>query len=238
MQQAVRLDAGDARWNGWVEETSRRFHGCSIYDRKFVRAKLRRDPLYRAVLERLQDEPCDAVLDLGCGRGIVLALLDTQWRSVKRDDRNPPALMGVERVPRLAHVAQAALAHRAHIEIADLEGYAPPRANAVLLLDVLHYLDERAQAGLIARTAAMLPPGGRVLIREPDRTRGLRFWFTRASERACALARVALRQRFHYRTAKEWMDLIEAHGLKAAASSLSRGTPFANVLIEGKKPPR
>ena len=109
----------------------------------------------------------------------------------------------------------------------------------MLLLDVLHYLPAAAQERLLARAAACLEPGGVLLVREADADGRARFLATRAAERLCALARGHLRQRFRYRTGEEWRALLAAQCLAVApATPLSAGTPYANVLLEARKPDR
>jgi SAM-dependent methyltransferase len=134
----------------------------------------------------------------------------------------------------VAKAARAALDGRAGIEAADLGYYQPPDADVVLLLDVLHYLDAAAQELIVARACRALRPGGLLLLREPDAAGGRQFLMTRAAERAMAVLRGQLRQRFHYRSGEEWLALLHGHGLEVTATGASRGTPFANVLIEGR----
>jgi SAM-dependent methyltransferase len=222
-------------WTRLVEETSRRYVPCGAFHWEFVRGKLRGDPLYQALLERLGAASHGTLLDLGCGRGIALALVDTARRSCgDPDSPTDLALIGVEQRPSTARVARVALGPSARIEIGDLEHYEPPPADVVLLLDCLHYLPAAAQERLLALVARSLRPGGRLLVREPDAALGPRFWITRAAERACALVRGDWRQRFHYRSEREWLELLSRHALAGTAVPVRRGTPFANVLIEGR----
>ncbi len=227
-----------------IEETARPYLERGVFDWEFVRGKLRHDPLYLALLRRGGLPLQGRLLDLGCGRGIALALLATARERARRGEwpeswPSPPThldLHGIEGRPRIAARAAAALAGAATIETADLATADLPAARAVLLLDVLHYLPAAEQNRLLARVAACLEPGGVLLLREPDAAAGPRFLATRAAERLCALARGHIRQRFHYRTAAAWRVLLAAHGLATSLPEpLSEGTPYANVLLEAKK---
>ncbi len=230
----------------WIEAAAARYLDAGMFTWEFVRGKLRHDPLYLGLLRRglLPDQ--GRLLDLGCGRGILFALLAAArttnapagWPTPPRD----LAMHGLEGDAKVAEVARNALHGVATIETADLARTEPsanggwPSSQAVLLLDVLHYLPAPAQEELLARAAAALSHGeGTLLIRDADAAGGWRFAATRLQERVSALARGHWRQRFHYRTAREWMDLISRTGLEAEAIPLSEGTPYANVLVVGRK---
>jgi uncharacterized protein (DUF2062 family)/trans-aconitate methyltransferase len=226
----------DPEWARVVDETARRYMPSGILQWEFVRGKLLYDPLYRAIGSRLEARGWGRVLDLGCGRGVVLALAD----GVRRTRPSPGAaapveLVGVEVRATTARVARAALGDAALIVVADLSVYPPPEADIVLLLDVLHYLDAPAQERIVGRVAAVLRPGGLLLVREPDASSGARFLVTRAAERMRAVFRGAWRQRFHYRSGADWMRLFVAHGLAVTATPMDRDTPFANLLFEARR---
>ncbi|MEZ5330626.1 MAG: DUF2062 domain-containing protein [Thermoanaerobaculia bacterium] len=211
-----------------AESVAARYAATGIGHWELARGKLRGDPLYREIVRRLEAEGGGGrLVDLGCGRGLVLALLAGRHRG---------PLHGVERSARIARVARRALGEQATIETADLATWTPTEpARVVLLLDVLHYLDRDAQEALLTRAAAMLEPGGLLLVREADRAGGLAFTLTRAAERAMALLRGHWRQRFTYRSADEWADLLADRGLATEVADLSRGTPFANRLVAGRR---
>jgi uncharacterized protein (DUF2062 family)/2-polyprenyl-3-methyl-5-hydroxy-6-metoxy-1,4-benzoquinol methylase len=220
-------------WRRKAEEVSRRYLDGGVFHWEFVRGKLRHDPVYRALEPSLRRLGGGTLLDLGCGRGIALALAD----HVRADDGSaPPTLVGVERAPAVAGVARIALGARGRIVVADLAEFTPPPADLILAVDVLHYLDAGAQERVLDEAARALRPGGRLLLREADAGGGLRFRLTGAAERLAALGRRAWRQRFHYRTAAAWSALLAARGLETAPLPMPGGPPLANVLIEGRKP--
>ncbi len=222
----------ESPWRRKVDEVSRRYLGGALFHWEFVRGKLRHDPVYRSIEPSLLRLREGTLLDLGCGRGIALALAD----HVHGNGASAPLrLVGVERSTAIAAVAHAALGARALIVVADLAAFEPPPADLILVLDVLHYLDANAQEEVLDRAARALRPGGRLLLREADAGGGFRFRITGAGERVAALGRGAWRQRFHYRTAAAWSALLTARGLATAPVSMTGGPPLANVLIEGRK---
>jgi uncharacterized protein (DUF2062 family)/trans-aconitate methyltransferase len=225
-----------------VEEASRRYVEAGIVQWELVRGKLLHDPVYMALLEEGALPRQGLLIDLGCGRGNLLSLLAAasglhragRWPAGRTA---PPelALLGVERRPRLAAVAARALAGLAEVREGDLADFAPPPCRAAVLLDVLHYLSATKQAAIIERAAAALEPGGVLVVREADAALGWRFFATRVAERASALARGRWRQRFHYRSAAAWEDLLRGLGLATTRTPMWAGTPYGNVLISARK---
>ena len=213
-----------------IEATAYRYLAAGMFDWEFVRGKLRHDPVYFGLLRRglLPDQ--GTLLDLGCGRGILFSLLATA-----REQHAGLDFHGIEGNRKIAEVARQALGAEARIDVADLSEATLPSARAVLLLDVLHYLPAEAQKDLLARIAAALEPGGALLLRDADAAGGWRFTATRIQERLCALARRHWRQRFHYRSAVEWRQLLEDLGFEVDLTPMAEGTPYANVLLTARR---
>jgi len=224
-----------------IEEGARRYRDVGMFHWEFVRGKLRHDPLYFNLLRRGFLPPEGRLLDLGCGRGILFSLLLAARRQVEAGQYPegwappPPGLAfhGVEGRPKVAAAAREALGDRAVIETGDLRAARFPPADAILLLDVLHYLPQEDQRELLAKAVAALQPGGVLLIRDADAAGGWRFTATRAQERFSALLRRHWGQRFHYRSAGEWRALLEELGLEVETEPMGMGTPYANVLLAG-----
>jgi uncharacterized protein (DUF2062 family)/trans-aconitate methyltransferase len=227
-----------------LEEASFPYLECGMLDWEFVRGKLRHDPLYFNLLRRGFLPPAGRLLDLGCGRGILFSLLTAARRQIEAGQYPegwappPPGLTfhGLEGRPKVAAAAREALGEGAVIETGDLRESPFPAADAILLLDVLHYLPPDDQRGLLARAVAALQPGGVLLIRDADAAGGWRFTATRMQERFSALLRRHWGQRFHFRSAGEWGGLLRELGLDVDVQPMGMGTPYANVLLAGRKP--
>ncbi|HEV8578640.1 MAG TPA: DUF2062 domain-containing protein [Thermoanaerobaculia bacterium] len=224
------------------EEAARRYLDAGMLHWEFVRGKLRYDPLYFNLL-RLGLLPSGGrLLDLGCGRGIVFSLVlaarEIAGRGLYPAGWAPPpenlTFAGIEGRPKTAETARKTLGAEASIETADLRTAELPVAKAILLLDVLHYLPAADQQALLAKAAAALVPGGVLLIRDADAAAGRRFTATRLQERLSAVLRGHWGQRFHYRSAAEWGELLARLGLTVDAHPMGMGTPYANVLLAGR----
>jgi uncharacterized protein (DUF2062 family) len=226
-----------------LEESARRYQEVGMFHWEFVRGKLRHDPLYFNLLRRGFLPPEGLLLDLGCGRGILFSLIlaarELSAQGIYPGEWAPPpprlAFRGIEGRPKTAEAARQALAGEAAIETADLTAAELPTAGAILLLDVLHYLPAAGQEALLEKAAAALAPGGVLLIRDADADGGWRFTATRFQERLAALARRHWRQRFHYRGAAEWRDLLTRLNLAVDVEPMGMGTPYANVLLAARR---
>ena len=213
-----------------VDDAMSRYAGAARLALGMMRGKLRVDPVYRELLDRgILAAP--RVVDLGCGRGLLLSLILAAGESGAR-----PALFGIEIDPSAARAASRALGGAATIVEGDLAEEPIPPCDVVTLLDVAHYLPVAVQDALLDRVRAALSPGGRLFLREADAAAGVGFLAVRAAERLAALARGDGFRRFAYRSAAAWSRRLETAGFSVAAMPMGRGTPFANVLLEARVP--
>lgn len=70
-----------------------------------------------------------------------------------------------------------------------------------------------------------------ILVREPDAAAGWRFATVRAGNAVKAMLTGNWRQKFHYRTVKEWTTCFTRLGFDVDVRDTGGGTPFANVLF-------
>ena len=223
--------------------TDRPYFGIGTFAWQFGRNKLRFDPVYSMLLQHGYLPDRGTLVDLGCGRGLLLALL-VAARDQFGGGRWPPGwpppplkllLHGIEIDPDRASLAQRALVNQARVTRHDIRDATLPPCSAIVLIDVLMYLEESDQFRVLQKAAAALEPGGLLLVREADACAGLAFLVTRWSERLLEILRGRLRNRLHYRSAIQWAGLIESLGFSVSVAPMSAGTPFANMLFHCKK---
>jgi len=226
-----------------LEAAARPYFGTAAPAWRFARNKLRLDPVFSTLLQRGYLPDRGTLVDLGCGQGLLLALLVAardQFGAGQWPPGWPPPplnliLHGMEIDPDLASVAQRALVNQAQVTQHDIRDAMLPPCSAIVLLDVLMYLEEGDQFCVLQKAAAALEPGGLLLVREADAGAGLAFRVTRWSERLLEILRGRLRNRLHYRSTTQWAGLIESLGFSVGVESMSAGTPFANMLFVARK---
>jgi uncharacterized protein (DUF2062 family) len=219
-----------------------RYLGSGVFVWEFANGKLRKDPVYREVLRRGLLPADGTLLDLGCGRGLMLTLLAEARERYKKGlwpSEWPPApvglaLRGVELRGRVALSARQALGDGGIIEDGDVCSFDLPVSRAVLLFDVLQMLPYEAQSDVLARIAASLEPGGVLIIREADRSGGWRFHIVHAANWVKGVFEGTFRRRFCFCSAAEWTKRLESLGFAVRCFSLSEDTQLANVLIEAR----
>jgi SAM-dependent methyltransferase len=225
------------------DAAARRYAPAGRFARHFARGKLRGDPVFAEILRRGLVPDGARVLDLGCGQGCLLALLvaaTDQHRAGAWPARWPPpparlALRGIEFLAKDVARANVALGSEGAVERGDLRTVPLPPGDVVVLMDVLHYLEPEAQERLLARIAQALGPRGIFLTRVGDPSAGFAAALTWAVDQMVAVARGQGLHRFHRRTIAEWTAALERHGFAVTAEPMNGGTPFANVLLVGRK---
>lgn len=233
----------DAQTRLLLDAATRPYAAASRYAFHFARGKLRHDPVYFFLLRRGLLPDRGRLLDLGCGRGLLLSLLRAAHGCHRAGTwpsgwPAPPAdleLTGIDLQAAHVLVACAALGDRARLEARDLRDLDFPAAEAIVLLDVLLYLDEDEQERALGKAAAALESGGLLLLREADAGAGVAYGMSQLSERLLEAMRGRPLARLRYRRAAKWISLLESLGFSVTAEPMSAGTPFANVLFVCKK---
>ena len=203
-----------------------RYRPSGRFAEGFVLGKLRRDPLPRFVAGAAL-RPARAV-DVGCGWGQLSILLALEGAA---------DVVGLDwDTKKIAAARRAAEGLPVRFEEADLQADPIPDADLVLLADLLHYMPPAAQDALLARAAAAVRPGGRIWVREMVRGRGLRSLLGIASERFLAVWSWNQARTLSFRDAAALVGPIEAAGIACEVREMWGGTPYANVLVEGRKP--
>jgi SAM-dependent methyltransferase len=208
------------------ERVARRYLDCGRFARHYVAAKLRGDPVHRAILALAAGEAFGDVVDIGCGRGqLAVALLDAGVAgSVLGIDRNGGHL-------RQARRAANGLAFTSTVQdLAQCQDL--PDATTVLLIDVLYQLEPRVQMALLQ--AAIRATRQRIIIRTLDPNRGLRSRVTVWLERLARGVSPHSGQHVAARAVSCIVRTLDEAGFAATVTPCWQGTPFANVLIIGR----
>jgi uncharacterized protein (DUF2062 family)/SAM-dependent methyltransferase len=241
---AVGRSLRDPAFTELVKESSDRYLASGVTAWEFARGKLRNDPAYRQVVTGGLLPTRGQLLDVGCGQGLLLALIAAArragragtWPAEWAAAPTELELTGVELRPRIARIAADALGADAAIHQADARSLQPATADIITLFDLLHLMSAGEQERLLSTLTTALTPGGALLIREADAAGGWRFHMVRFGNRLTAMFTRRWGTRFHFRTAADWHALLERLGLQVQeVRPAGDGTPFANVLLVARR---
>jgi len=224
---------------GLLDAARAPYRRCGRIAYEFARGKLAGDPAYRAILERGLLQGRRQVLDLGCGLGLLAAMLRAAERC-SREGRwpvnwpTPPcglSIRGIELRAGTVERARRALGSAAEIIQGDIRVADLGAADAVVILDVLHYIEAGSQRALLDRVHHALRPAGLLLLRVGDAAGGLRFRIGQGWDQAVLMARGRGPIRLHCRSLAQWRALLCECGFDSQVIAMNKGTPFANVLM-------
>jgi SAM-dependent methyltransferase len=214
-----------ADFRALAREAAARYPPRDRYARHFAYGKLTRDPVFEHLVSKDLIPAGARILDLGCGQGLLAALLTAQGRHGDWHYR------GIDRSARDLERARAATGPNCELVAGDIRSVDFGTADVAVILDVLHYLDPESQREVLRRVRAALAPDGVLLTRVADASAGLRFRVTEAIDLAVTRLRGHDIARLHSLPLAERRAQLEREGFRVEAAPMSEGTPFANVLM-------
>lgn len=205
----------------------------------FARGKLGGDPVFVGLLEHGLIPAKARILDIGCGQGLLASwLLSAQalhakgvWPKRWPAAPEPASIHGIELMPRDVERAQRALGGTATFEVGDMCSTAFGKADAVVILDVLHYVSITAQNDVLRRVRDALAPHGKLILRVGDAHGGLAFACSVWVDHLVTFIRGHRNSRLYCRPLAEWQTALTGLGFSVETLPMNKGTPFANVLL-------
>ncbi len=222
-----------------VDRASEPYRSAGLFAYLFARGKLRADPVFRAMLELGLLGGRGHILDLGCGQGLLSAWLRAaslhyesgNWPAHWPAAPKPRSTRGIELMDRDVERARRALGAACDISQGDIRNAEFGSTDAVVILDVLHYMPEEDQIQVLQRVRAALPARGLLLLRIGDADAGLRFRCGQWIDKLVMFFRGHAWVTTHCRSVAQWSTLLRECGFDVSSAPMSRGTPFANVLM-------
>ncbi len=232
----------EARFRALARAAQARYDARDRFARGFAYGKLTGDPAFRHILAHGLLPAGGSILDLGCGQAVLGALLEAarerhaagDWPDDTPPPPNPRAYRGIDLVPKEIDRARQALGDRAELVAQDIRTADFGRADAVVILDVLHYIDGAAQDHALRRVRAALADGGVLLLRVADADGSWRYRYTVGVDRAVMLLRGHGLVTLYNRPVAAWLEDLRALGFEASARPMSEGTAFGNVLLHAR----
>lgn len=241
--RAPRLGAPGPAWRALVHAACQPYRPVGRFPYHFAAGKLGRDPVFAELLRQGLLRPGARVLDIGCGQGVLAALLHAcdaapAWPEGWAPPPRATRYHGLDLMPRDIARGQAALSSEAvRFECADMRQAAFPPSDLVVILDVLHYVDHAAQDDVLRRVHACLAPGGRLLLRVGDSQQRLGFAISQWVDRAVTRVRGHRVPPTWGRSVAQWAGALQRLGFRVQPQPMSQGTPFANVLLVAERGP-
>lgn len=140
-----------------ADAVARRYAGQGRWRMGWAWGKTTYDPVYYALHERLPAQ--GRLLDLGAGEGLLAGYLVASGHHLRYEGYD----IDGERID---------VAKRANpgvpFSVVDIRTVDLGVADAIVCIDVLHYLSPADQAGLLSRMCAALRPDGILIVRDPE----------------------------------------------------------------------
>lgn len=195
------------------------------WDRHYAAAKLRTDPLYTALARDLRDSPLP-LLDVGCGIGLSAFFLRAHAMEfpIHGLDYDARKIRSATRAAEAAGLAGVTFAQH------DARNGLPAHQGNVCILDILQFFTLCEQETLLKSAAALVPPGGMLLIRSGIRDDSRRFKVTVAGDLLAKATRWMKAPPTHYPTRDDFERILTDFG-RLEISPLWGKTPFNNHWI-------
>jgi len=206
-----------------------RYRTAPLGPRLFIRGRAFLSDL--AVVERYVPRK-GFIVDLGCGHGLFACVL--------RESSPTRRVLGIDLDQRKIEVARAAIQDTTWLrfETGDIVAEAPPKCDAVTIVDVLYLLPFDVQEQVLRNAAGALGEGGPLIVKAQERRTDPRFAITYLQE----MVSVGLgftrggRDRFFFPSREEALAMFERAGFVVDVVEMPR-RPYTDVVYLARKAP-
>lgn len=183
----------------------RRYRKMEPYPRLFARFKLMLDPMFSEMSHFFDaSQPIKTIIDIGIGYGVPACWLLERFQEAR--------VYGIDPDPERVRVASRAVGKRGVVAsgCAPDVPMAPESADAAIMLDMIHFLEDEALNLTLKRLQEKLRHDGRLIVRAviPPQKNGSWKW------RFQAIRLKVSRTKAHYRSVGEIKRLISQAGFK------------------------
>ena len=195
------------------------------WDRNYVAAKLRTDPLYTTLAENLRGSDLP-LLDLGCGLGLLAFFLRAENINVPilGLDYDSRKIDSARRATQSSGIENLTFSHH------DARNGLPAHQGNVSILDILQFFTPDEQESLLKLAVSRVVPGGKLIIRSGLHDSSWRFKITVLGDWLAKATFWMKAAPTHYPTSGDLQKILSPFG-EVKISPLWGGTPFNNHLI-------
>lgn len=232
MGSAEKMEREERMRNGLSAGSLKRIAKLStrMWDRHYVPAKLRSDPVYSAVAKELAGSSL-SVLDIGCGLGLLAFYL--------RETGFEPAITGFDyddsKISCACRMAERGGYSGLSFMTGDARTGLPEFSGNVVILDILQFFTRSEQEVLLRAAASRVAAGGKFVIRSGLEDDSARFRITVAGDWLAKLTLWMKAAPVCYPTRDLFESVLTSAGLKVRVEPLWGGTPFNNHLIVAER---
>jgi len=190
------------------------YNDTGIIPKVFLRLRLLLAPFFD--FGQKIEERQGLVYDLGCGIGILANLLSLSYPGIR--------VIGIDNSDRIS-VAKMTRKNKVNFLKADILDFDYAKADAFVMMDILHHLPFDDQSHLLKKIFDALAPGGKLYILDIDVKPILKFWASRFVD--C----IQCAKTYHRRT-DEIISMLEINGYVVEKSEhMHKKRPVSHVFI-------
>jgi 2-polyprenyl-6-hydroxyphenyl methylase/3-demethylubiquinone-9 3-methyltransferase len=172
------------------------------------------------------------IVDLGCGHGLFANLLAEASPNRR--------ILGIDNDPRKISVARTTIQDRESVrfEVGDIVHEAPPKCDAITIIDVLYLLRPSDQEALLRKAAGALAENAPLVVKAQERAATPRYALTYAQELVTTALGVTRGggRRFHFLTRDEAVAMFERAGFLVDVIDMP-SRPYTDVVYLARKAP-
>ena len=212
-----------------LERAVHRYRGAPLVARTFVHGRAFLSDL--AFVERYVPRH-GFIVDLGCGHGLFANLLVEASASRR--------VLGIDVDERKIAVARATIEGREALrfELGDIVHEAPPKCDAITIVDVLYLLPAADQEEVLRKAASSLSENAPLVVKAQERSASPRYALTYAQELVTTAIGVTRGGRggLSFPTRAEATAMFERAGFLVDVIEMP-GRPYSDVLYLARKAP-
>lgn len=207
-----------------------RYRRAPFIDRFFVHGRAFLSDL--AFVERFVPRK-GFIVDLGCGHGLFACLL--------RESSETRRVLGIDLDPEKIEIARVAIEDTRWLrfEVGDIVSAAPPKCDAVTIVDVLYLLPFEEQERVLRNAASALGEGGPLVVKAQERKADPRYAVTYAQEvfTVTVLGKTrGGRERFFFPSRDQALAMFDRAGFIVEVVEMPR-RPYTDVVYLARKAP-